>query len=104
MALAAVVLLSIVPAAAPFFSLVSASTIQMSGNAIAWDVVNLTWTPVENTEAYELYRSTDPTNVISPENLLVVINWSSYPQYEPGNTYLQGDTVEYDGKIWRAKY
>ncbi|AHL22682.1 glycosyl hydrolase family 18 protein [Thermococcus nautili] len=104
MAVVAVMLFAVVPAVVPFFGLVSASQIQLSGSAVAWDVVNLTWTPVENAKAYEIYRSTDPTNVISPENLLVVVNWSSYPQYEPGKTYLQGDIVEYDGKIWRAKY
>lgn len=104
MAVAAVMLLAVVPAVVPFFGFVSASQIQLSGKAIAWDVVNLTWTPYQGAKAYEIYRSTDPTNVISPNNLLVVVNWSSYPQYEPGKTYLQGDVVEYDGKLWRAKY
>ncbi|GAB6134803.1 glycosyl hydrolase family 18 protein [Thermococcus prieurii] len=105
MAVVAVMLLAVVPAVVPFFGFVSASSqIQLSGKAIAWDVVNLTWTPAENAKAYEIYRSTDPTNIISPDNLLVVVNWSSYPPYEPGKTYLQGDMVEYNGKIWRAKY
>ncbi|WP_367884777.1 carbohydrate-binding protein [Thermococcus sp. JCM 11816] len=60
--------------------------------------------PVQQRQAYEVYRSTDPSNLFSPNNLLVVVNWSSYPKYEPGKTYNQGDVVEYNGKIWRVKY
>ncbi|NJE76965.1 glycosyl hydrolase family 18 protein [Thermococcus sp. ES12] len=99
----AIIMLSAVPSL-PFFGFVSASHIQLSGRAIAWDIVNLTWTPADNVKEYEIYRSTNPLNLISPNNLLVVINWSTYPPYEPGETYQQGDVVEYDGKIWRAKY
>lgn len=82
----------------------AASQVSLRGNALAWDVVNLTWTPVDGARAYEVYRSTDQASLFDSSNLLVVVNWSSYPQYEAGKTYTQGDTVEYSGKVWRAKY
>lgn len=81
-----------------------ATTVELRGQAIAWDIVNLTWSPYEGTKAYEVYRSTDPNAILSPSNLVATVNWSSYPQYEPGKVYNQGDIVEYNGKIWRAKY
>ncbi len=82
----------------------AASQVSLRGNALAWDVVNLTWTPVDGARAYEVYRSTDQASLFDSSNLLMVVNWSSYPQYEAGKTYTQGDTVEYSGKVWRAKY
>ncbi|BAD85954.1 chitinase, containing dual catalytic domains [Thermococcus kodakarensis KOD1] len=101
--LTAVLLLSLVQVGTfPWAS--AAESVSLSGSAIAWDVVNLTWSPYSSAKAYEVYRSTDPSNLFSPNNLLVVVNWSSYPKYEPGKTYNQGDVVEYNGKIWRVKY
>ena len=82
----------------------AATPVTLDGQALAWDLVNLTWSPYDGAKAYRIYRSTDPDVLLSPSHLLVVVNWSSYPQYEPGKTYLQGDMVEYNGKIWRAKY
>ncbi|WP_297464415.1 glycosyl hydrolase family 18 protein, partial [Thermococcus sp.] len=82
----------------------AATQVSLDGHTLAWDVVNLTWTPVDGAKAYEIYRSTDQASLFDSSNLLVVVNWSSYPQYEAGKTYTQGDTVEYNGKIWRAKY
>ncbi|WP_457751006.1 carbohydrate-binding protein [Thermococcus sp.] len=81
-----------------------ATTISLDGKALAWDVVNLTWSPYNGAKAYKIYRATDPSVLLSPSHLLVVVNWSSYPQYEAGKTYYQGDIVEYNGQIWQAKY
>ena len=98
------VLMVLATASVPVWATESPASSAIHGTAIAWDVVNLSWEPVSGAIAYQIYRSTSPDDLMSPSNLLVVVNWSDYPKYEPGKTYVQGDTVEYEGKIWRAKY
>ncbi|AAL81358.1 chitinase [Pyrococcus furiosus DSM 3638] len=103
--LAWLVVLSLVsPTISLFYPVSAQQTVQLDGYAISWDVVNLTWTPVENVNGYEIYRSTSMENLVSLQNLLVYVNWSSYPKYEPGKEYNQGDIVEYNGKLYKAKY
>ena len=77
-------------------------SITLSGKILGWDAVNLTWSAVEGAKEYEIYRSTSPEDLLSPENLIARVNWSNYPEYHPGWTYLPNETVEYKGKAWRA--
>lgn len=80
----------------------ASDTVRLSGEILGWDAVNITWSGVENAKEYEIYRSTSPEGLLSPENLIVTVNWSNYPKYHPGWTYIPNDTVEYGGKLWMA--
>ncbi|ASJ17008.1 hypothetical protein A3L04_07955 [Thermococcus chitonophagus] len=81
----------------------SKSEIKLKAQPIAWDAVNLTWTPLSNVKAYEVYRSTNPRDVYSSPNLIFVVNWSNYTKYKENWNYLPGEIVEYQGYLWKAK-
>ncbi|AHL22681.1 glycosyl hydrolase family 18 protein [Thermococcus nautili] len=75
---------------------------QLNGNILGWDAVNLTWNPVKGAIAYRVYRSTSMDNLT--ESLLITVNWSNYSKFNPGEAYLTGEIVEYNGSLWRAKH
>ncbi|WP_081482823.1 glycosyl hydrolase family 18 protein [Pyrococcus sp. ST04] len=79
------------------------SEFKLIAHPIAWDAVNLTWTPIKDAKAYEVYRSLNVSDIVSSENLVFVVNWSSHPRYKENWNYLPGEIVEYHGYLWRAK-
>lgn len=62
------------------------SEMKLTAEIIGWDAVNLTWTQVENVKGYEIYRSTNLSDLLSSNNLLVFVNWGSIPEYKQGWT------------------
>ncbi|MFA4661755.1 glycoside hydrolase family 18 protein [Pyrococcus kukulkanii] len=84
-------------------TLLAEEKIELRAIPIAWDAVNLTWTPVPGVKGYEVYRSTNLDNIYSPVNLLFIVNWSNYTKYKENWNYLPGEVVEYKGYLWRAK-
>ncbi|MDI3474302.1 MAG: chitinase [Thermococcaceae archaeon] len=80
----------------------SGGSLQLTGEVLGWDAVNITWTQVNGTRAYLVYRSESFENLLADENLIAVVNWSKYPEYHRGWSYLPNETVEYNGSIWVA--
>lgn len=74
----------------------------LRGKILGWDAVNLSWSPVKGAKVYEVYRSGDIQDLVSPNNLIATINWSNHQKYRPGWVYLPNETVEYRGKLWMA--